>query len=238
MSIVAALPRASPRDGRRLAGPAEERLLVGRLPYIRTLMPHLILASASLSRRQLLASAGLKFDVEPSGLDEDEAKYRLLGERAAPQEIAEGLAALKALRVSGRRRSTMVIGADSTLACNGRLFDKPPTMAAARQQLLALSGQTHELFSSVVVVRDGARLWHCSERARLTMRPFGEAFLDAYLARAGEAVLASVGAYQLEGLGAHLFSRVDGDYFTILGLPLLPLLSFLAGYGIGLEQAA
>ena len=111
-------------------------------------------------------------------------------------------------------------------------------VAAARKQLLALRGQTHELFSSVVVARDGVRLWHWNERARLTMRPFTESFLDAYLSRAGESVLSSVGAYQLENLGAHLFTRVDGDYFTILGLPLLPLLSFLAVHGIGLEQAA
>ncbi|MFI4999982.1 MAG: Maf family protein [Reyranellales bacterium] len=200
--------------------------------------PSLILASASPSRRQLLASAGLVFDVEPSGVDEDEAKRSLLAERASPQDIAEGLAAMKALRVSARHGAAMVVGGDSTLACNGRLFDKPPTLEAARKQLLALRGQTHELFSSVVVARGGVRLWHWNERARLTMRPFNEAFIDGYLARAGEGVLASVGAYQLEGLGAHLFSRVDGDYFTILGLPLLPLLSFLAGHGTGLEQAA
>jgi septum formation protein len=200
--------------------------------------PPLILASASPSRRQLLVSAGLAFDVETSGVDEDEATRSLLAERASPQDIAEALAEMKALRVSGRHSTAMVVGGDSTLACNGRLFDKPATLEAARQQLLALSGQTHELFSSVVVAQGGVRLWHCNERARLTMRPFNEPFVDAYLARAGEGVLASVGAYQLEGLGAHLFSRVDGDYFTILGLPLLPLLSFLAGHGIGLEQAA
>lgn len=198
----------------------------------------LILASASPSRRTLLANAGLTFTVEPSGVDEHEATRSLLVERASPQEIAEQLAELKALKVSARHASAMVVGADSTLACQGRLFDKPATLAAARKQLLALRGQTHELFSSVVVARAGARIWHFNERARLTMRPFNESFLDAYLARAGEAVLASVGAYQLEGLGAHLFSRVDGDYFTILGLPLLPLLSFLAGHGIGLVQAA
>jgi septum formation protein len=199
--------------------------------------PSLILASASAPRRQLLINAGLAFDVEPSGLDEEEVT-RSLGSRAAPQELASTLAEMKAVKVSGRHPDAMVIGADSTLACNGRLFDKPPTMDAARKQLLALRGQTHELFSSVVVARGGQRLWHWSERARLTMRPFDDAFIDTYLARAGEGVLASVGAYQLEGLGAHLFTRVDGDYFTILGLPLLPLLSFLAGHGIGLEQAA
>ena len=199
--------------------------------------PVLILASASASRRQLLANAGLSFSIEPSAIDEEEIKRSLLGERAAPQDVAETLAELKATKVSTGNEKALVIGADSTLACNGRQFDKPPTLAAARQQLLTLSGQTHELFSSVVVARAGVRLWHWNERARLTMRPFTEAFLDAYLARAGEPVTTSVGAYQLESLGAHLFSRVDGDYFTILGLPLLPLLSFLSSHGIGLEQA-
>ena len=201
-------------------------------------VPPLVLASSSRSRRQLLANAGLAFEVDPPGIDEVQATRSLLGERASPQEIAETLAEMKALRVSTRRPQALVVAGDSTLAANGRLFDKPPTIEAARKQLLALSGQAHELFSSVVVARAGVRIWHWNERARLTMRPFGERFLDAYLARAGESVLGSVGAYQLEGLGAHLFSRVDGDYFTILGLPLLPLLSFLAGHGVGLEQAA
>jgi septum formation protein len=198
----------------------------------------LILASASPSRRQMLQNAGLDFSVETSGVDEDEVKLSLSAEKAAPQDIAETLAELKAQRVSKRNPGALVIGADSTLACNGRLFDKPPTMAAARTQLQVLAGETHELHSSVVVARAGTRLWHCNERARLTMRPLDDAFLDAYLARAGEAVLTSVGAYQLEGVGAHLFTKVEGDYFTILGLPLLPLLSFLAGHGIGLEKAA
>jgi septum formation protein len=198
----------------------------------------LILASASPSRRELLANAGLSFAIEPSGVDEDEVKLSLLGEHASPQDIATTLAEMKAARVSSRRPAALVIGADSTLACNGRLFDKPPTLAAARAQLSALSGQTHELVSSVVVAQNGVRLWHATERAQLTMRPFTDSFLDAYLARAGNAVTASVGAYQLEGLGAHLFSRIDGDYFTILGLPLLPLLSFLAEHGVGLERAA
>ena len=201
-------------------------------------IPRLILASQSPSRRQMLQSAGLTFEIEPSGVDEEEITRSLLAARAAPQDIAEKLAELKALRVSGRRPEALVVGGDSTLACNGRLFHKPATLEAARKQLLSLRGQTHELFSAVVVAKGGARLWHANERARLTMRPFNEAFLDAYLARAGQGVLTSVGAYQLEGLGAHLFSRVDGDYFTILGLPLLPLLSFLAVHGVGLEPAS
>ena len=198
----------------------------------------LILASASVSRRQMLQNAGLDFTIETSGVDEDEVKLSLAAEKATPRDIAEMLAELKAKRVSLRHPEAMVIGADSTLACNGRLFDKPPTIEAARRQLQALAGQTHELHSSVVVARGGVRLWHCNEHARLTMRPLSDVFLDAYLARAGEAVTTSVGAYQLEGVGAHLFTRVEGDYFTILGLPLLPLLSFLAGHGIGLERAA
>ena len=198
----------------------------------------LILASASVSRRQMLQNAGLDFTIETSGVDEDEVKLSLAAEKAAPRDIAETLAELKAKRVSTRHPEAMVIGADSTLACNGRLFDKPPTIEAARRQLQALAGQTHELHSSVVVARGGVRLWHCNEHARLTMRPLSDVFLDAYLARAGSAVTTSVGAYQLEGVGAHLFTRVEGDYFTILGLPLLPLLSFLAGHGVGLERAA
>jgi septum formation protein len=200
--------------------------------------PPLILASVSQSRRELLSNAGLAFTIEPPGVDEVEVKMSLAAERAPPQEVAETLAELKATRVSARYPGAMVIGGDSTLACNGRLFDKPPTVEAARQQLLALRGQTHDLISSVVVARAGTRIWHHNERARLTMRVFDEAFLDTYLGLAGETVTTSVGAYRLESIGAHLFSRVDGDYFTILGLPLLPLLSFLAGHGIGLARAA
>jgi septum formation protein len=202
-------------------------------------MPNtLILASASPSRRQLLANAGLSFEIESSGVDEDEVKRSLLGERTSAQDIATTLAEMKAVRVSARRPGAMVIGADSTLACEGKLHDKPVSLAAAREQLKALSGRTHELVSSVVVAKAGARLWHTTQTGRLTMRPLSDSFLDAYLARAGDAVCASVGAYQLEGLGAHLFGRIEGDYFTVLGLPLLPLLVFLAEHGIGLEQAA
>jgi septum formation protein len=198
--------------------------------------PPLILASASPSRRQMLLNAGLVFEVAPAGVDEDEVKRSLVAERAGARDIASTLAELKALAASRRRPDALVIGADSTLACEGRLFDKPPTLADARLQLQALRGRTHELVSAAVVAQGGRRLWQNAGVGRLTMRPFSDAFLDAYLARTGEAICGSVGAYHLEGLGAHLFSRIDGDYFTILGLPLLPLLVFLAEHGIGLEQ--
>lgn len=195
----------------------------------------LILASASPSRRQMLTNAGLAFEVVPSSVDEDEVKRSLQAERASARDLATALAEMKAVAVSRRRPEALVIGADSTLACEGTLFDKPPTLAAARTQLQALRGRTHELVSAAVVAQGGARIWQAADAGQLTMRPFSDAFLDAYLARAGEAICGSVGAYHLEGLGAHLFTRVDGDYFTILGLPLLPLLVFLAEHGIGLE---
>jgi septum formation protein len=198
----------------------------------------LILASASPSRRHLLHNAGLTFSAQPSGVDEEEVKRSLLAERAGAREIATALAELKAVRVSARHPDSLVIGADSTLLCDGRLFDKPPTLADARRQLLALAGRTHELWSAVVVARAGARLWHHAECGRLTMLPLSERVIDRYLRRAGQAVCSSVGAYQLEGLGVHLFSRIEGDFFTVLGLPLLPLLSFLSDHGIGLEEAA
>ena len=198
----------------------------------------LILASASPSRRQMLTNAGLVFEVVPSSVDEDEVKRSLLAERAGARDLATTLAEMKAVSVSRRRPEALVIGADSTLACEGTLFDKPPTLAAARTQLQALRGRTHELVSAAVVAQGGRRLWQDASVGKLTMRPFSDAFLDAYLARTGEAICGSVGAYHLEGLGAHLFSRIDGDYFTILGLPLLPLLVFLAEHGIGLEQPA
>ncbi len=194
----------------------------------------LILASTSQSRRELLTNAGLTFEIKAPGVDEDEIKLSLAAQKADAVAIAATLAELKATRVSARFPEAFTIGGDSTLACEGRLFDKPPSIAAARDQLLALRGRTHDLVSSVVVARGGVRIWHHTERARLTMRPFSEVFLDAYLAQAGDSVTSSVGAYRLESVGANLFSKIEGDYFTILGLPLLPLLSFLAGHGIGL----
>jgi len=192
---------------------------------------HLVLASASEARRRLLAAAGIDAEVLVAGVDESAIKDSLVSEGASPPEVAHALAELKAVRVSGRRPGALVIGADQVLVLDGRLLDKPVDMAAARAQLLALRGREHELLSAVAVALDGQAIWRHLETAKLVMRPFSEAFLDDYLARAGEAVLGSVGAYQLEGLGAQLFARVRGDYFAVLGLPLLALLDFIRGHG-------
>ena len=197
--------------------------------------PDLILASTSSARRALLGGAGLTFEAVAPGVDEDEVKRSLAAERATPDAVAATLAELKATRISRRRPQALVIGADQVMVCDGRLFDKPASVAQAREHLQVLRGRTHELVSALCVARGGARIWDCRERARLTMRNFDDAFLDAYLARAGDSVTTSVGCYRLEGLGPHLFARIDGDYFTILGLPLLPLLPFLSGHGIGLQ---
>ena len=191
----------------------------------------IVLASASQVRRTLLTAAGLDVAVDPAAVDEAAVKASLAAEGVGPSEIAEALAELKASRVSPGHPGRLVIGADQILECEGRSFDKPADRAAARLQLATLRGRRHSLFSAVVVLRDGQRLWHHVGRADLTMRAFSESFLESYLDRAGSAATASVGAYQLEGLGAQLFQRIEGDYFTILGLPLLPLLDFLRGVG-------
>jgi len=194
--------------------------------------PLLLLASASPTRRHLLEQAGLKFSAEAAPIDEAEAKRALESEGADGAALAEALAELKARAVSRRHPGCFVIGADQVLDCEGRRYDKPADEAAARAQLMALRGRTHQLISAIVVVRDGERVWHHIDRAKLTMRPFSPAFLDEYMARSLPGILNSVGAYQLEALGAQLFSRIEGDYFTILGLPLLPLLDFLRPHGL------
>lgn len=187
----------------------------------------LILASASASRAAMLRGAGLDFEILPARIDEDEIKLALKADGANVRDAATALAELKAHRVSQNAGADFVIAADSMLDCGGEWFDKPADMAAARLQLQALRGKTHDLVSGVVLARGGSVIWRHAEAARLTMRDFSDGFLDAYLAQAGEAVLASVGCYQLEGLGVQLFSRIQGDFFTILGLPLLPLLDIL-----------
>ncbi|MGE0735831.1 MAG: nucleoside triphosphate pyrophosphatase [Alphaproteobacteria bacterium] len=193
--------------------------------------PKLILASGSATRATMLRNAGLIFDVVPAAVDEDEMKRALRAEKASGAQLAEALAELKAQHVARKApQAAMVIGADQVLECGGQWFDKPQDVSAARAQLLELRGKSHRLISSACVVRDGQVLWMRTEHATLLVRNFSDAFVDDYLARVGDAVTRSVGAYQLEGIGAQLFARIDGDYFTILGLPLLPLLEFLRAH--------
>ncbi|MES1150441.1 MAG: Maf family protein [Dongia sp.] len=186
-----------------------------------------ILASASRIRATMLQAAGVPVEVVPARVDESELKIALRGQGAEPADVAVALAELKALQISRSRPGRLVLGADQMLDCDGAWLDKPENRDAAREQLLALRGRKHRLTSAAVLARDGARIWHHAAAARLTMRGFTDAFLDGYLAEAGEAVLGSVGAYQLEGLGAQMFERIEGDYFVILGLPLLPVLDIL-----------
>ncbi|MFQ5957797.1 MAG: Maf family protein [Alphaproteobacteria bacterium] len=194
--------------------------------------PALVLASASAARAAMLRHAGLCFAVDAAAIDEVGARTALRGDGADAALTAEALAELKASQVSARHPGAFVVGADQVLECDGAWFDKPADLAAARRDLEALRAKTHMQVSAVCVVRDGVVLWRHGERARLVMRDFSDDFLDRYLVAAGEAVLGCAGAYQLEGLGAQLFTRVEGDYFSVLGLPLLPLLDFLRGHGV------
>jgi septum formation protein len=185
----------------------------------------LILASQSRARQMLLANAGIVFEAVPAEIDERSLQQG--SGLSAPGDIAVFLAREKALWVSARRRDEFVVGADQTLALEKRLFSKPGGRAGAREQLRALAGRSHELHSAVAVARGAKILFESTAVARMTMRPLSEAAIDGYLDAVGEAVTSSVGAYQLEGLGIHLFERIEGDHFAILGLPLLPLLAFL-----------
>ena len=185
----------------------------------------LILASQSRARQTLLANAGINFEAVPAEIDERAVQQA--SHLTAPGDIAKLLAREKSLAVSAQLPSRFIVGADQTLALGSRLFSKPAGRAQAAEQLRALAGGTHELHSAVAVARDGKILFDNVTSARMTMRNLGEAEINAYLDQAGEAVTSSVGAYQLEGLGVHLFERIEGDHFTILGLPLLPLLAFL-----------
>ena len=185
----------------------------------------LILASQSRARQMLLANAGIEFEAAPAHIDE--RAIQDASGPASPSAIAARLAREKAMVVCARKPARYVVGADQTLALGERLFNKPDGRAQARVQLLALAGQSHELHSAIAVARDGRILFEHVEVARLTMRALRESEIATYLDAAGDAVTSSVGAYQLEGVGVHLFDRIEGDHFTILGLPLLPLLGFL-----------
>ena len=190
--------------------------------------PDLILASASAGRAALLTGAGISFSIEPAHIDEAaiKAKFSSKGKSDA-QALAGYLSEEKARAVSARHKDAFVIGADQILSCAGRLFDKPANLAEARANLAFLRGRKHTLHSSVSVARAGEIVWRHTAHATLVMRAVTDRFLDEYLTQAGDKVLSSVGCYQLEGPGVQLFEEIDGDYFTILGLPLLPLLAFL-----------
>lgn len=195
--------------------------------------PPLILASASKTRARLLEAAGLAFIAEAPGLDEATMREAVGGEKTLdPQDVAEVLARAKAEAVSDLAQGAFVIGADQVLAFGNQIISKPDSMAAARMQLLDLNGKTHQLHSSVAVATNGETIWAHTDVATLTMRKMSPEFIGHYLAAAGEAVLASVGAYQIESLGIQLFEKVEGDFFSILGLPLLPLLDTLRREGV------
>lgn len=191
-----------------------------------------VLASASPIRRRLLEAAGVALTIAPARIDEDEIKRSMIAEGADGAAIAEALAELKARAVSRTHPGLLVIGADQVLEHDGTIFSKPTDREAARVQLVALRGGGHMLIDCVCVLRDGERLWHRTESARLRMRDFSDGFLDAYLDEVGDQAFDGPGAYRLEGLGAQLFDRIDGDYFTILGLPLLALLDYLRVQGV------
>jgi len=191
----------------------------------------LVLASKSSVRRALLEAAGIPLEIEPAAIDE-RAIESSKAASASAGNVALLLAREKALEVAGRKSKSTVLGADQTLALGARRFSKPANALAAREQLKALAGKTHELHAAVAVAQGGDIVFETVATARLTVRPLSESFLDAYLAAAGERVSSSVGAYQLEGLGVHLFERVEGDHFTILGLPLLPLLAYFRSAGL------
>lgn len=195
--------------------------------------PAIILASASPTRQRLLKAAGIPFAAISASVDEAIIRETLTADGAEvdPADMAEVLARAKAEDVSARHPGSVVIGADQVLSCNGELFTKPGTMDRARDTLLALRGRTHQLHSAVVIAEDGETEWTYVDTVDLSMRAFSTAFIGRYLAEAGGDVLDSVGAYQIEGPGIQLFERIEGDHFTIVGLPLLALLARLREIG-------
>ena len=195
-------------------------------------VPPLVLASASPARARMLRAAGLVFETAPAGVDEAGVREAVRAEGADAAAAAMALAVLKASRISADRAGALVVGADQMLTCEGRWFGKPADFAAARRQLQDLRGRVHRLETAACAALDGAIVWRAATSARLVMRRFSDRFLDRYIADCGGEVLSSVGAYRIEGRGAQLFTEVEGDLFTILGLPLLALLAFLRERGL------
>lgn len=184
------------------------------------------LASGSASRRALLAGAGVEAASIKPNVDEESARAAMRAEGMSVRDQAMQLAELKAVKVSNRTEG-LVIGGDQMLSLDREAFDKPVDLDAARDHLRKLSGKSHTLETAIVICENGTPVWRHLARPKLTMRPLSEGFIDAYVDRVGEPLLSTVGAYQLEGLGAQLFTQIEGDYFSILGLPLLPLLDYL-----------
>ena len=195
-------------------------------------MTRLILASASQSRANILKGAGIMFDVVPARVDEETVKESMLSTNQPHRVIADALAELKAVRVSAANPGALVIGADQVLSFAGELVSKCETMEQARMLLQRLRGRSHELYSAAVMAKDGAAIWRHVERNKMTMHPVSDGFIDGYLAKKGESLLSGVGCYRMEDEGAQFFSHVAGDYFAILGLPLVPLLSALREQGV------
>jgi len=191
----------------------------------------LILASGSSTRRDMLAAAGIPVEVLKPGIDERAVEHPLVEKKVPADQVAAALACAKALAVSHDRPGRLVLAADQTLTCDGIAFHKPVDSFAAAEQIAALAGRTHELHSAFVLARNGAPIAEGRETARLTMRSLDSDFIGLYVETVGPEVLSSVGGYQLEGLGSHLFDRVEGNHFTILGLPLLAVLDALRDLG-------
>ena len=191
----------------------------------------IILASGSPFRKKLLENAGIRFEAIPASIDERVVESTLSGSGISPEDVATVLAEAKALDVSEKNRDALVIGSDQTLSLDDMIFHKPADMEDARRHLLKLSGKTHHLNSAVVIARNGETLWRHVAVARLSMRKLDPGSIGRYLSRVGDRALSSVGAYQIEGEAIQLFEEVDGDYFTIVGLPMLPLLAALRAQG-------
>src|SRR5882757_5367367 len=188
----------------------------------------LVLASQSASRRAMLSAAGVPFEAVAPGVDEEAAKASLHGEGLAARDLADALAELKAMRVSGRDPDALVLGSDSVVAIeDGTMLDKPADRAQAAAHLRLLSGRRHELVSAAVMAEQGRSIWRVVDRAKMYVRPLSDAFIDSYLDLEWPAISGCVGCYRIEGPGAQLFTRIEGSQFTVLGLPLLPVLDYL-----------